>query len=121
MRAGERFTKGLVKEIKEEIARALSKRHVPAGIFEVADIPVRLSSFYCSTTASNSSCFAQYTVNNKKIEIAVKQIVSGTSLAPSGTVANPDSLKLYQKYYDIETVLAKEGNGGPAMIAKPKL
>jgi acetoacetyl-CoA synthetase len=41
-------------------------------------------------------------VNNKKIEIAVKQIVSGTSLKPSGTVANPDSLKLYHRFYDLE-------------------
>lgn len=47
----------------------------------------------------------QYTVNGKKIEIAVKQIVSGSNLQPSGTVANPDSLKLYYKYRDIERVL----------------
>ena len=38
----------------------------------------------------------------KKIEIAVKQIVSGKDVVPSGTVANPDSLKLYYKYRDIE-------------------
>jgi len=46
----------------------------------------------------------QYTVNGKKIEIAVKQIVSGSNLQPSGTVANPESLKLYYKYRDIEKV-----------------
>jgi acetoacetyl-CoA synthetase len=45
---------------------------------------------------------AQYTVNGKKIEIAVKQIVSGSNLKPSGTVANPESLNLYYKYRDIE-------------------
>lgn len=44
----------------------------------------------------------QYTVNGKKIEIAVKQIVSGSDLKPSGTVANPESLNLYYKYRDIE-------------------
>jgi acetoacetyl-CoA synthetase len=44
----------------------------------------------------------QYTVNGKKIEIAVKQIVSGSNLKPSGTVANPESLNLYHKYRDIE-------------------
>jgi acetoacetyl-CoA synthetase len=48
---------------------------------------------------------AQYTVNGKKIEIAVKQIVSGSNLKPSGTVANPESLNLYYKYRDIERVL----------------
>lgn len=47
----------------------------------------------------------KYTVNNNKIEIAVKQIVSGTAIKPSGTVANPDSLKLYHKYYHLESVL----------------
>ena len=46
----------------------------------------------------------QYTVNNKKIEIAVKQIVSGSTLKPSGTVANPDSLQLYYKYRHLESL-----------------
>ena len=49
----------------------------------------------------------QYTVNMKKIEIAVKQIVSGANVQPSGTVANPDSLKLYYKYRDIEKFAEK--------------
>ena len=49
---------------------------------------------------------AKYTVNNKKIEIAVKQIVSGSDMEPSGTVANPESLKLYYKYRDLENVVA---------------
>ena len=60
----------------------------------------------------------QYTVNNKKIEIAVKQIVSGSTLKPSGTVANPDSLKLYYRFYDLEDQpeVKKE-----AQVAKAKL
>ena len=51
----------------------------------------------------------QYTVNNKKIEIAVKQIVSGSNLKPSGTVANPESLQLYYKYRHLEKLLETEG------------
>jgi acetoacetyl-CoA synthetase len=47
----------------------------------------------------------QYTVNGKRIEIAVKQIVSGSNLKPSGTVANPESLELYYKYRDLETTV----------------
>ena len=47
----------------------------------------------------------QYTVNNKKIEIAVKQIISGVDIKPSGTVANPGSLKLYYKYRDLESLV----------------
>jgi acetoacetyl-CoA synthetase len=51
-------------------------------------------------------------VNGKKIEIAVKQIVSGSKLKPSGTVANPESLKLYYPFQDLETIVGE---------AKPKL
>ena len=43
-------------------------------------------------------------MNGKKIEIAVKQIVSGSTLTPSGTVANPDSLRLYYKFRDVDDV-----------------
>ena len=53
----------------------------------------------------------QYTVNNKKIEIAVKQIVSGATLKPSGTVANPQSLDFYYKFRHLERLVN----------AKPKL
>jgi len=50
----------------------------------------------------------QYTVNNKKIEIAVKQIVSGSNLMPSGTVANPESLDNYYKFRNIENIVEDE-------------
>ncbi|KAG9316731.1 acetoacetate-CoA ligase [Chiua virens] len=70
------------------IREGLSRRHEPAAIFEVQDIP--------------------YTVNGKKIEIAVKQIVSGVDVVPSGTVANPESFKLYYKYRDFENVMKQE-------------
>jgi acetoacetyl-CoA synthetase len=51
----------------------------------------------------------QYTVNGKKIEIAVKRIVSGSNLKPSGTVANPASLELYYKYRNIESHVGAKG------------
>ncbi|RDB16867.1 Acetoacetyl-CoA synthetase [Hypsizygus marmoreus] len=87
MRPGHKLTGALESQIKNEIRRALSPRHVPAYIFEIQDIP--------------------YTVNGKKIEIAVKQIVSGSDLQPSGTVANPESLQLYYKYRDFDKPKAK--------------
>ncbi|KAK7005906.1 AMP-binding domain-containing protein [Favolaschia claudopus] len=89
MRNGKKLENRLVEQIKAAIRKALSARHVPSFIFQVEDIP--------------------YTVNGKRIEIAVKQIVSGSNLKPSGTVANPESLQLYYKYRDLETT------------AKPKL
>ncbi|KAI0755922.1 hypothetical protein BC629DRAFT_1584604 [Irpex lacteus] len=85
MRPGVKFTDDLVQRVKSAIRQALSARHVPSYIFEIEDIP--------------------YTVNNKRIEIAVKQIVSGSNLKPSGTVANPESLKLYYKFRHLEELL----------------
>lgn len=63
--------------------------------------------FLCAWKGADGD--GQYTVNNKKIEIAVKQIVSGSSLKPSGTVANPESLQHYYKFRDLEKLLATEG------------
>ncbi|PFH53749.1 hypothetical protein AMATHDRAFT_73172 [Amanita thiersii Skay4041] len=77
----------LEDRIRIAIRTALSARHVPAFIFQIEDIP--------------------YTVNGKKIEIAVKQIVSGINVQPSGTVANPESLQLYYKYRDIERIVGQ--------------
>ncbi|KAG0707114.1 hypothetical protein DFH29DRAFT_898504 [Suillus ampliporus] len=85
MRSGHTLTPALIDRIKSAIRTSLSPRHVPAYVFDTTDIP--------------------YTVNGKKIEIAVKQIVSGTNLKPSGTVANPESLNLYYKYRDIESLV----------------
>ncbi|EED79249.1 predicted protein [Postia placenta Mad-698-R] len=85
MRPGHAFTNDLTDQIRSSIRKALSPRHVPAYIFSVEDIP--------------------YTVNGKKIEIAVKQIVSGSNLKPSGTVANPESLTHYYKFRELEKLV----------------
>ncbi|KAL4802567.1 acetoacetyl-CoA synthetase [Aspergillus unguis] len=71
----------LISSIKQAIKTRYSPRHVPAYIFEVPEIP--------------------YTVNGKKCEINVKQIVSGTSTKVSGTVANPESLDAFKQYFDL--------------------
>ncbi|KAG0003727.1 hypothetical protein BGZ65_001406 [Modicella reniformis] len=65
----------LVNRIKTHIRNQLSPRHVPAFILRTADIP--------------------YTINGKKVEIAVKKIISGKTVVPSGTLVNPESLELY--------------------------
>ncbi|KAF8893473.1 acetoacetyl-CoA synthetase [Infundibulicybe gibba] len=101
MRPGNKFTHDLEARIRHAIRTTLSARHVPAFIFEVADIP--------------------YTVNGKKIEIAVKQIVSGSNLKPSGTVANPESLDLYYKYREIEKLVGANIDRGHTTIGKAKL
>jgi acetoacetyl-CoA synthetase len=52
----------------------------------------------------------QTTVNLKKVELPVKQIVSGRVIKASGTLANPESLKFYEQFAKVEEVLEK-GNG----------
>lgn len=78
MKEGCKLTDSLVSSIKAAIKERYSVRHVPTHIFEVADIP--------------------YTINGKKCEINVKQIVSGMDTKVSGTVANPMCLQAYEQY-----------------------
>ncbi|KAG6915399.1 hypothetical protein DXG01_011718 [Tephrocybe rancida] len=78
MRPGQKLSKDLKEDIRARIRDGLTPRHLPNDIFEVKDIP--------------------YTGNGKKIEFAVKQIVSGSKLTPSGAVSNPESLLLYYQY-----------------------
>ncbi|KAI9310461.1 acetoacetate-CoA ligase [Dichotomocladium elegans] len=78
MKPGVPFTDDLAKKIKTAIRAELSPRHVPAFVLPIKDIP--------------------YTINGKKVEVAVKKIISGQKVTPTGTLANPESLALY---YDI--------------------
>jgi acetoacetyl-CoA synthetase len=45
---------------------------------------------------------SQTTVNLKKVELPVKHIISGKIVKPSGTLLNPDSLKWYYQFVNIE-------------------
>jgi acetoacetyl-CoA synthetase len=84
MKDGHALTDSLKQEMIEAIRTLLSPRHVPRFIVQVQDIPV--------------------TINGKKVEIAVKKIISGTDVKVSSTVANPQCLDEYKQYRDIEHV-----------------
>ncbi|KAF9082615.1 hypothetical protein BGX29_003722, partial [Mortierella sp. GBA35] len=73
---------GLVNRIKTHIRNQLSPRHVPAFVLKTKDIP--------------------YTINGKKVEIAVKKIISGQTIVPSGTLVNPESLELYYNIPELQ-------------------
>ena len=75
------FTKNLTKQIKQSIRNNCSPRHVPAIVLETKDIP--------------------YTINGKKVEIAVKKIMHGHSVANKDALANPESLDLYQNLNEL--------------------
>ncbi|KAJ5662562.1 AMP-dependent synthetase/ligase [Penicillium maclennaniae] len=82
MKPGVSFTADLVHRIRTAIRSELSARHVPMFIYETPEIPT--------------------TVNLKKVELPVKQIVSGKRIKPSGTLLNPESLEYYYRFAEVE-------------------
>ncbi|CAG7562632.1 unnamed protein product [Fusarium equiseti] len=87
MKPGHRMTREIVENIKRCIREDLSPRHVPKHVIEVPDIPV--------------------TANFKKVEMPVKHIVSGRAVKPSGTIVNPESLKFFYQFADMEKYITK--------------
>ncbi|KAI0457930.1 hypothetical protein F5B21DRAFT_56895 [Xylaria acuta] len=85
MRPGHKFTQQLVRDVKEAIKKEMTKRHVPKYVFETPEIPT--------------------TVNLKKVELPVKQIVSGHIIKPSGTLLNPESLDYYYQFAKVEELV----------------
>jgi acetoacetyl-CoA synthetase len=75
----------LTDDLKERICKALrenaSPRHVPAKIIKVADIP--------------------YTLNMKKVELAVRSIIHGEPVKNLDALANPESLELYMNLTEL--------------------
>ncbi|KAJ5169920.1 AMP-dependent synthetase/ligase [Penicillium coprophilum] len=84
MKPGVAFTSDLVARVKSAIRTELSPRHVPMFMFETPEIPT--------------------TVNLKKVELPVKQIVSGKTIKPSGTLLNPKSLDFYYQFARVESL-----------------
>lgn len=70
------LTVDLMTQLKTLIRQNCSPRHVPAKILETRDIP--------------------YTINGKKVEVAVKKIIQGKEVQNQSALANPESLELYR-------------------------
>jgi len=70
------LTGELKSKIKKTLRENASPRHVPAKIIEVPDIP--------------------YTLNMKKVEIAVSNLVNGRPVLNRDALANPESLDYYE-------------------------
>ena len=77
------LTPELRNEVKQAIRQELSSRHVPKFVLEVPEIPV--------------------TINGKKVEIAVKQTLSGKDVMPSSTVANPGSIEYFKRFRSLDS------------------
>ncbi|MDY6851574.1 MAG: acetoacetate--CoA ligase, partial [Thermodesulfobacteriota bacterium] len=83
MAEGKELTDDLQKKIRTAIRISASPRHMPAKIIEIADIP--------------------YTINMKKVELAVKNVVHGREVTNKDALANPDSLKLYENLEELKS------------------
>jgi len=73
---GYKFSNKLVHDIKKTIFKECSPRHVPEIILETKDIP--------------------YTVNGKKVEIAVKKVINGENVKNKDALKNPEALDLFK-------------------------
>ncbi|HEX2770145.1 MAG TPA: AMP-binding protein, partial [Geobacteraceae bacterium] len=72
-----RLTAELQEKIRQTLRQNASPRHVPALIIETPDIP--------------------YTLNMKKVEGAVTNILNGRPVVNQDALINPDSLKFYRQ------------------------
>ncbi|MFU8796351.1 MAG: AMP-binding enzyme, partial [Dehalococcoidia bacterium] len=74
---GYEMTEELQGRIRKGLREKASPRHVPARIIEVPDIP--------------------YTMNMKKVESAVTNLVQGRPVVNRDALANPESLDHYER------------------------
>jgi acetoacetyl-CoA synthetase len=70
-----------VHKIKSQIRSSCSPRHIPALILETKGIP--------------------YTINGKKVEIAVKKMIQGKTVSNRDALANPEVLDLYSHIQEL--------------------
>jgi acetoacetyl-CoA synthetase len=79
---GVEFNEDFVAKIKTAIKTGCTPRHVPFKVIAVKDIP--------------------YTINGKKVELAVKNIINGKPVKNSNVLRNPESLELYRDLSELE-------------------
>ena len=77
---GEELNDALLGKLKTSIKTNCSPRHVPSVIKEVPDIP--------------------YTINGKKVEIAVKKIIHGQTVSNKDALANAECLDFFEGILD---------------------
>ncbi|MCO4793949.1 MAG: acetoacetate--CoA ligase [Bacteriovoracaceae bacterium] len=75
---GEDLSEDRVKEIKTQIRKNTTPRHVPSHVWTVTDIP--------------------YTRSGKKMELAISRILQGKELSNKEAVANPECLSQYNQF-----------------------
>ena len=82
MAEGYELTDELKKKIRDVIRTNASPRHVPAKIIAVPDIP--------------------YTLNMKKVELAVKNVIHGKPVLNKDALSNPEALDYYKDIKELQ-------------------
>jgi acetoacetyl-CoA synthetase len=82
MAQGHNLDEDLKNRIKKTLKENASPRHVPAKILEVPDIP--------------------YTLNMKKVELAVKNIIEGRPVSNRDSLSNPEVLDFYANLQEVK-------------------
>ena len=82
MMAGYALTDDLKKKIRDTIRVNASPRHVPAKIIEVPEVP--------------------YTLNMKKVELAVKKTIQGQAVLNKDALKNPEVLDFYAGIQELQ-------------------
>lgn len=76
LESGASLSEDLMSRLRATIRKELSPRHVPALILQAPTIP--------------------YTLNGKKVEVAVKRILCGMHKVSTGSLANPEALDYFR-------------------------
>jgi acetoacetyl-CoA synthetase len=77
MKAGFELNDILIKKIKTSIRSQCSPRHVPAVLLTTPDVP--------------------YTINGKKVEVAVKKLIHGEEVKNRDALRNPECLEFFKE------------------------
>ncbi len=80
--SGHELTDELKAKIKQTIRTNASPRHVPAKILSTPEVP--------------------YTLNMKKVELAVKKIIEGRAVLNRDALGNPDALDYYANLKELQ-------------------
>ena len=80
--AGYELTDDLITKIKQTIRANASPRHVPSKILTIPDVP--------------------YTLNMKKVELAVKKVIEGKPVLNKDALSNPESLDYYADIKELQ-------------------
>jgi acetoacetyl-CoA synthetase len=82
MAEGHALTDDLRNRIRTTLRQNASPRHVPAKILETPAVP--------------------YTLNMKKVELAVKKVIEGKAVLNKDALGNPESLDFYEDLKELQ-------------------